>query len=263
MPAPKVSVITPTREREAFHPSLYECFQAQSLESRELLVLDDSDHPSPFFSNLSDPRVHYIHSREKMTLGDKRNALVNRAAGEVIAMFDDDDYYAPHYLQTMTDALGEADLVKFIGWYVASVDQRLIFYWDTSHPTAMHYRLWGNQIGYVPMNKLYPSFPQDTFDGFGFGFVFRRSICDRVKFSPKDTGEDTDFLRDLLRAGGKVHRIHDETCCVLHMEHGHNTSAAFPQFWLPPVLYPRLFPEVARRWNLKAPSTELIQPRLS
>src|SRR3954471_5913053 len=107
----KVSVVTPTFGREKYLPGLLACFAAQTHTDRELLILDDSPAPSTFFGGLADSRVRYVHSKERLTIGEKRNRLVEMATGEVIASFDDDDYYAPGYLTAMLDGLGDADLV--------------------------------------------------------------------------------------------------------------------------------------------------------
>ena len=46
----KVSVLAPTYQREQYLPALYTLFQAQTYPDLELLVLDDSPQPSPFFT---------------------------------------------------------------------------------------------------------------------------------------------------------------------------------------------------------------------
>src|SRR5262245_42532069 len=108
----KISVVSPTYNRQERHENLYKAFSQQTYPDRELLVLDDSEAPSPFFSALKDPLVQYYHLACRMGLGTKRNSLVKAAKGELIAHFDDDDYYAPTYLQVMQKELGQASLVK-------------------------------------------------------------------------------------------------------------------------------------------------------
>jgi len=43
-----------------------------------------------------------------LTLGHKRNQLIQLASGEIVAHFDDDNLYAPEYLSTMVEALYES-----------------------------------------------------------------------------------------------------------------------------------------------------------
>src|SRR5581483_12155914 len=101
----KVSVVTPTYAREKYLPSLHACFSAQTHAERELLVLDDSPAPSAFFRGLADPRVRYLHVPGRLTIGEKRNRLIELATGEAIAFFDDDDYYAPERSEEHTSEL--------------------------------------------------------------------------------------------------------------------------------------------------------------
>ena len=43
----KVSVVIVTYNRERFMPAIYDCYARQTHPDTELLVLDDSDAPSP------------------------------------------------------------------------------------------------------------------------------------------------------------------------------------------------------------------------
>ena len=66
----------------------------------------------------ADPRINYIYSSERRSIGAKTNAMLERATGEIIMHFDDDDYYAPTYVETMVAALNDCDFVKLSGWYL-------------------------------------------------------------------------------------------------------------------------------------------------
>ena len=52
-----------------------------------------------------------------MSLGAKRNWLLDRVKTDLVAHFDDDDYYGPDYLKEMIRRMreNEADLVKLDG----------------------------------------------------------------------------------------------------------------------------------------------------
>ena len=93
------------------------------MQDFEWLILDDGPEPCPYFATLSDPRIRYHPSGgAPMLVSAKRNWLCERAAAPVIAQFDDDDYYAPHYLATMLARLAEsgADITKLSAWFVYS-----------------------------------------------------------------------------------------------------------------------------------------------
>jgi glycosyltransferase involved in cell wall biosynthesis len=242
----QLSVITPTFARERFLPSLYRCFAEQTLDARELLVFDDSPTPSPFFAALSDARVKYLHSPMRLTIGEKRNRLIELAQGELIAFFDDDDHYAPAYLAAMTGALGDADLVKLSGWFALSIPDDAFFFWDTAHNHALHYKVGEGPVGFVTSAQLKPDFVAKNIDGYGFSYLFRRAVFDReARFPAKNFGEDLPFVTALRAAGARIRHVEDDAGLVVHLLHDRNSSVIFPQYRLPRALAARLFPGLA------------------
>lgn len=241
----KISIVTPTYERERFLPALYESFRAQTYPALELLVGDDSAVPSAFFSGLSDPRVRYVHFDARLSTGEKRNRLIGTAAGEVIVFFDDDDYYAPHYVDTMVRALGSADLVKLVGWYALWAPERALFYWDTTNNHAVHFNVGKGSVALVSEKRFGPDFVAKNVDGYGFSYVFRRSVLERARFPDWTLGEDLSFVTELRRAGGVIAHVPDECASAVHILHGLTSSVAFPQYRLPATVANRLFPGLA------------------
>ena len=123
MSTPRVSLITPTFGRHKFLPLAAKFVSHQSVSDIEWLVLDDSPEPSEFMQRLADPRIVYEHTAIRCTTGDKRNRLIDRAKGNIIALFDDDDFYGPNYLARMLSALEEndADIAKLAGGNILRV----------------------------------------------------------------------------------------------------------------------------------------------
>jgi glycosyltransferase involved in cell wall biosynthesis len=238
----EVSVITPTFGRQRFHPALHAMFAAQQHDAIELLVDDDSPSPSPYFAQLSDPRVRYTHSPVRASIGAKRNRLIERARGAVIVAFDDDDYYAPHYVPTMLAALGNADLVKLAGWYVYSVPERTLYYWDTSAHDAVHFKVGNGPAAEVSSSRFALDALQRNLDGYGFSYVFRRAAFERARFPDLNFGEDFAFVAALRSTGARVERIQDEAAVVAHLMHGRTTSMVFPQRRLDAPSTAGLFP---------------------
>lgn len=96
---PSVSIITPTYNRRRFIPWLIKGIQSQTypLERMEWLIYDDGSDPildllEPYRKLLN---IRYFSSKEKLTIGKKRNFLHKEARGEILVMMDDDDYYSP------------------------------------------------------------------------------------------------------------------------------------------------------------------------
>jgi glycosyltransferase involved in cell wall biosynthesis len=238
----KISLITPTYGREKFHPGLYHCFAAQTHEDRELLVFDDSPSPSPFFAALRDGRVRYQHTPQRLTIGEKRNLLIEQAQGELIGFFDDDDYYAPPYVRTMAENLGDAELIKLAGWFALSVPDDALFFWDTSVNHPLHYKVGEGPVGFVTSAQFKPDFVARNVDGYGFSYLFRRSVFGAARFPAKNFAEDVAFLGELRAQGRRLVHAQDQVGLVVHILHNRNTSVIFPQYRLPSALGERLFP---------------------
>lgn len=241
----RVSVVTPTFGREKYLPALYRCFDGQTHPDRELLVYDDSPTRSAFFGGLADPRVKYLHSAARLTIGEKRNRLIEAAEGEVIAFFDDDDHYAPGYLAGMLQRLGDADLVKLAGWFALSVPEDALFYWDTSVNHPLHYKVGEGAVGFVTSGQFKPDFVAKNVDGFGFSYLFKRSAFAAAKFPAQNFGEDLPFVQALRAAGRTIAHVQDADGWVVHILHERNCSVIFPQYRLPRALGARLFPGLA------------------
>jgi len=240
----RISIITPTYGRERCLPSLYRNFAEQTHADRELLIHDDSPEPSPFFTALRDPRVSYVHvAGRRVTIGEKRNQMIDRASGDVVAFFDDDDYYAPGYLAAMAAALANADLVKLSGWFALSVPDDAFFFWDTAEHQPLHYKVGDGAISFVTSGQFKPDFAAKNVDGYGFSYLFRRRIFGpATRFPDKSFGEDLPFVQAVRAAGGTVRHVQDDAGLVVHLLHNRNSSVIFPQYRLPRALAPRLFP---------------------
>jgi glycosyltransferase involved in cell wall biosynthesis len=239
---PQASIITPTFNRQTFLPALWECVRAQSVQDIEWLVHDHSSQRAAMFDAINDPRVTYVHVPQEMSIGAKRNYLCNAANGEVIVHFDDDDYYAPHYVESMLSLMRDqnADIVKLFGFFLYQPKHRIFAYWDLESDFPLHF-------GLSPTDQ--PSAMRNNGQmsgrlGYGFSYVFHRKVWQAGKFPNQNHGEDQVFADTAVhqlkfRSAGKQ----DATCSCLHIIHDSNTSIAFPQQILPPENLPVLFPK--------------------
>jgi glycosyltransferase involved in cell wall biosynthesis len=226
------------------------CFCAQTYAELELLILDDSEAPSALFKSSSnrDPRIHYSHMPRRMTIGEKRNWLIEQSRGAIIVQFDDDDYYAPRYVERMVQNLGDDDLTKLGGWFGFSVAKSQFFYWDTARTSNVHIML-------SPVDAVAPvavqhtaAFIEDNLWGYGFSYVYRKRVFDAARFEALNWREDRAFMAAVRAAGCKVSHFPDDEGLALHILHGNNTSRAFPQYLLPPVLMHHFFPHKLRAY---------------
>ena len=96
MEIPKITAVCPTYKRPVQLANIVQCFLDQDYKNKELVILDDAQqYPDGLAGD--GWRVHSMKERYP-TLGDKRNASVELAQGEYIAVWDDDDAYLPWHL---------------------------------------------------------------------------------------------------------------------------------------------------------------------
>lgn len=242
MSLPLVSIVTPTSGRQHLMPALYQVFCRQTYPNTELIIFEDGPTPSDFLSNLEDPRVRYLHVTNKITTGNKRNTLIDQARGDVIAFFDDDDYYAPNYLEAMLEQMAGAEIIKLSNWFTYSTIHHQFFYWDTEVPDEHHFKVGKRSIA-IQNAKMADMHIRSLFtDGYGFSYVFSKSVALDVRFPDMDFGEDIAFLTEAKRRGRRVRYLRDQHGLALHFIHGGNLSQVFPQYRLPSFLIDRIFP---------------------
>jgi glycosyltransferase involved in cell wall biosynthesis len=83
-----------TYAREHLVPHAVDLFLRQTHPAVELLVVDDG--PSSVADLLpDDPRIRHLRLERRATIGAKRNLGCDAARGELLANWDDDDWYAP------------------------------------------------------------------------------------------------------------------------------------------------------------------------
>ena len=236
----RASVISPTLNRPHFHKNLYSNFSRQTSPDLELLVADDSPEESAFLraAAAQDPRVRYFRV-PTMSCGAKRNYLIGRARGEHIIHFDDDDYYAPHYIDNMLRQIGPGALVKLTGWFVYSPAHNFFGYWDTTTHADLHYHV-------TPVGMRVERRVQNVASmlGYGFSYAYRRDVANQLPFPDMTAGEDFQFVQTLIEAKHKLIGTADETRSNIHVVHGGNVSSVMPQFAMPMFLMNQLFPGV-------------------
>jgi len=99
-----VSCIMPTRGRAEFAAAAVECFLSQTWAEKELVIVDDADAPS-FPAQPDFVGVSYHRLNGRLPIGAKRNICCSRAAGAIIAHFDDDDWSASGRLSDQIERL--------------------------------------------------------------------------------------------------------------------------------------------------------------
>ncbi len=109
-----VSGILCTADRPAFLRQALRCFQRQTYEPRELIVIDDGRAPVAGLCARR-PGVRYLRLATRCSLGTKLNVGIAESRGSIIQKLDDDDYYHPGFLDTAAGRL-PADLQALVAW---------------------------------------------------------------------------------------------------------------------------------------------------
>lgn len=127
------------------------------------------------------------------SIGYKKNLACENVSGDVICIFDDDDFYAPDYIEVAIQAIKDgADVTGLNNAY---------FY--APKIGAWEYKYKGGQP-YV----------------FGSGMMFKREVWQRSKFPEINEGEEIGFLTN---AGRIVpHNYKDGFVAMIH---GYNTAS--------------------------------------
>ena len=117
---PRISVVTPTFRRSGEVAQLLDNLSRQTVLPDEVIVVDgageEETETEMAIRAASTPfTVHYIRHRGGTAI--QRNAGIDTAKGDFVAMLDDDVRLEPNFLETILEAF-EADPDKKIGGMV-------------------------------------------------------------------------------------------------------------------------------------------------
>ena len=242
MNKPSISIVTPTYDREEFLPLIYNCITQQTRSDWEWIIIDDSPEPSAFIQGLNNPKINYQFSNKRLTIGDKRNLCSDLARGEYIVHFDDDEYYAPPYIDSMVQLLElqGGDLLKLSGFFIYSKIYRKFAYWNLLEKTGIHY-IWSPEAMVVGTIESTNTDLLDNHLGYGFSYVYKRIVSQTIRFESVSFNEDAPFVKAAMALGFNTQLLADDVGLCVHVLHNHNTSKCFPQYVLPAPLVRRLF----------------------
>ena len=126
-----------------------------------------------------------IHTDNFLSVGKKRNELLEAASGKYLCFFDDDDEPAENYISTLRTAMYEnPDCVSLRGIMTTNGSNPEIF----EH--SLKYKSWQ-----TTKNKIkYERYPNHL-------NCIRTSIARQFKFPEKNFGEDFDWSKQLHESG--------------------------------------------------------------
>ncbi|MEH2425607.1 MAG: glycosyltransferase family 2 protein [Nostoc sp.] len=100
---PKVSVIIPAYNTEAYIAKAIESALEQTFTDIEVIVVDDgsSDKTVEVAKSFADQRLKVIVNQQNLGVSAARNRALKAAQGEWVAVLDSDDWYAPERLEKL------------------------------------------------------------------------------------------------------------------------------------------------------------------
>ena len=198
--APRVSVIVPYYEMQAYVDATIASVERSTYPSWELIVVDDGSRTPDARAKLEELRVRFandarvqILSKANGGLGSARNHGIAHATGRYVLPLDSDDLVHPDYLAAAVTALEENPELAAVSCYVS-------YFVDGDEPTAI--------CDYViPYDLLPPLIYLENRAGVAAS-VFRRSVFEQHHYDEDlFSYEDWDLWWQLAAAGRQVETL--------------------------------------------------------
>jgi len=182
---PKISLITCTNRPDML-PNILRNFDRQLWDNKELNIIIDCEKKR--FKQI----VQEIHGRKDvhvklvkpgLSLGECFNLGIDQSNGDYIGKFDDDDLYGPQYLNDQMLAFNytNADIVGKLCSFM---------YHEKSKSTYLRFEKSRHRYSDLVLGPT---------------FLFKRKVAEKVKMQNLSKGEDTNFLKDCIKAGFKIY----------------------------------------------------------
>ncbi len=121
---PLISIILPTHNRPKLLEEAIESVIAQNITDWELIIIDDNSNPpvdKQYIQNKFSHKVHVLHHNLSKGGSLSKNTGIEVAKGKYIAFLDDDDLYAPTYLEEAINTLEKypeiSTLFMGVSWF--------------------------------------------------------------------------------------------------------------------------------------------------
>lgn len=204
-----VSAIMPTMNRRHLVSVAVKSFLSQDWPEKELVIIDDGkDSIGDLCEKL--PGVNYAFSAGNFNpprrIGYKLNLACDKAAGDILIRFDDDDWSAPNRITDQVSRL--VDSGKSVSGYHS------MLFWDSERKQASKYNGANNY-------------------SLGTALCFTRDYWKRNNFPNSSIGEDNEFIKPAKRDGDIVSVDADQR--MVARIHDCNTSNKTGPLKWPPV----------------------------
>lgn len=192
-----VTIVTCTNKPGEME-NIFNNYSRQDWENKELIIIlnrDDLDIETWELSAKQYTNISVFQLPEVITLGKCLNFAVSKANYDIIAKFDDDDYYSPHYIpqamkvfeEKQADIVGKSRLFTYLQMYKCLCIRKAF-----------------NRIG-------------------GGTIMFRKRVFEKVQFPAKNAGEDKTFLKNAKKRGFKICTTNPFNYVYIRKYYNHHT----------------------------------------
>ncbi len=195
---PKVSCMMLTYNRYIPLVRSVQCFIDQTHTNKELVIINNGDRE--YFDKVERhlktltlyPYIKHVWI-DNMSLGAMRNIGIERATGDYLMVFDDDDVHHPERIEKQLDLCMRSN-----------IDGTVL-----RNFTTVRKRWFRNTIDVCSM-----------LTGLDGTILFRKTD---VRYDDMDQGEDTSFLQKLKDEGYTITIIDEDYSMYEYWHYGHNT----------------------------------------
>ncbi|RHW43575.1 glycosyltransferase family 2 protein [Neobacillus notoginsengisoli] len=184
-------------------------FIEQQVGKKELIIVlnNNSIDQDNWKKKLNGHANIFVYKQEEsVTLGECLNFGAEKARYDVIAKWDDDDYYSPHYLAKSLQEMRSvnADVIGKAAFFVYFKQEELL----TVYRPQLNNRFIHN-----------PKFALA-----GGTLVFKKNVWKRSPFQPINSGEDAQFQHDCRKLGFKIYSGSHKDYVLIRYPEKHNHS---------------------------------------
>jgi GT2 family glycosyltransferase len=227
---PKVSIITPTHNHEAYIGACIESVLAQTFENWEMLIVDDgsTDATADVVLAFKDPRIRLIRQPNQGLdfLGETYNKALSKASGELVAILEGDDYWPIYKLDLQVRDFAEDGVVLSSG-VTAIVDETQRFICYTPGASPPEWACLNRPVGIAAKLMMDPESLTFTFP---VSTIVRKDALVRIGGFQQPKGLPLVDLPTFLRLTleGEF-RFHVEVCGFWRRHMASTTKSRFPQ----------------------------------
>jgi glycosyltransferase involved in cell wall biosynthesis len=189
--APSVSVITPTFNQSRFIGQCMSSVIDQTYQNWDQFILDDdsTDNTAEVVQTIRDPRIRYERQAHAgiLALPETYNRALRATRGELVAVLEGDDFWAPDMLEILVPKFRDPEVVLAYGRTAIVTGERLS---GRTIPDARFARTFGRRVlfnrphGAAAVAMLRTGFPFT----FPCAVVIRRSALEAIGGFQSATG---------------------------------------------------------------------------